>query len=427
MNIDDFLKLPAISFFDELMQSEVSKTDIIRYIDENFDNNTDLLKAFKEDAASYKLYYDTEYQEKYYAEQSAILGKQLRNGEETTIPYHYEPDIQMVMDELKKIDDFKTKSQEEKRELREKIKDEILNSYPPDKPKAILLDIKYPYNWDTHSLGKLINILDHKINDLKRKERGVPGIVMDYLGALKKFYLKEISEDEILESRSNIFDFIKEEVEKIEKTDIVRLSKILSQSIAEWSFSLIFETSFFSKELSIKENKIGDLAFCEIVDSNGDQYQEYQDIDTYMFFLINSLKKHFDIFDIDFYQDLNNEISCYLSGNSNTEIYPPIWFFKVIALNKSKLTTQTIEKSYRIAKGQKINFIKIINAMRELNMFETPDGLLVSNKQKFIKDLALFFNENIEDYSQSLSASKGNKNYLDIFDKLKEIAEKDLD
>ena len=80
--------------------------------------------------------------------------------------------------------------------------------------------------------------------------------------------------------------------------------------------------------------------------------------------------------------------------------------------------------SYRIAENHKTNFAKIISAMYDLHMFEDESGKVASNKQKLMNALGSFLGIDYKNLSQLLNAAKQNGNYTDIFDKLKEKAEK---
>ena len=57
-------------------------------------------------------------------------------------------------------------------------------------------------------------------------------------------------------------------------------------------------------------------------------------------------------------------------------------------------------------------------------MFEDEAGKVVSNKQNLMNALGTFFGADYKNLSQLLYAAKQNGNYTEIFDKLKEKAEK---
>lgn len=80
--------------------------------------------------------------------------------------------------------------------------------------------------------------------------------------------------------------------------------------------------------------------------------------------------------------------------------------------------------SYRLAEKHKTNFAKIISAMYDLHMFEDETGKVASNKQKLMNALGGFLGMDYKNLSQLLNAAKQNGNYTEIFDKLKEKAEK---
>lgn len=105
---------------------------------------------------------------------------------------------------------------------------------------------------------------------------------------------------------------------------------------------------------------------------------------------------------------------------------------ELIEEESAKAGTVSVGK-YRIRKGQKTNFVKIINSMILLKMFEEND-LYISNKQKLFDAFGEFFGEDFSTYSTLLSQDRSKKdegNFLKTFDDLKEEAkkyyEKDID
>lgn len=80
--------------------------------------------------------------------------------------------------------------------------------------------------------------------------------------------------------------------------------------------------------------------------------------------------------------------------------------------------------TFKIAKGQKTNFAKIVSAMFDLRMFEDDKGQIASNKQKLMDELGALFGTEFKNLPQLLNASKQGASYTDVFDRLKEKAEK---
>jgi len=102
--------------------------------------------------------------------------------------------------------------------------------------------------------------------------------------------------------------------------------------------------------------------------------------------------------------------------------------FREVSINPNLTDCRVTERSskhsdYKIAAKRKTDFIKVVYAMNECRIFVMNDGTYVSNKQKLIKALAIFFNENIPDYSSLLSNSKNSDNFSDVFDELKKKAQ----
>lgn len=79
---------------------------------------------------------------------------------------------------------------------------------------------------------------------------------------------------------------------------------------------------------------------------------------------------------------------------------------------------------YRIANRRGTDFIKIISAMYDLRLFMTPEGLIASNKQDVMNAFGKVLQMDMSSYSTLLSTAKGNANFLEIFDSLKNAAEK---
>jgi len=63
--------------------------------------------------------------------------------------------------------------------------------------------------------------------------------------------------------------------------------------------------------------------------------------------------------------------------------------------------------NFKIAKSKKTDFIKILSAMYDARMFETPNGFIASNKQTLFDEFGKILDENFSNYSTLLSKSKG--------------------
>ena len=62
--------------------------------------------------------------------------------------------------------------------------------------------------------------------------------------------------------------------------------------------------------------------------------------------------------------------------------------------------------------------------MFDLRMFEDHKGQIASNKQKLMDELGALFGTEFKNLPQLLNASKQGANYTEVFDRLKEKAEK---
>lgn len=99
--------------------------------------------------------------------------------------------------------------------------------------------------------------------------------------------------------------------------------------------------------------------------------------------------------------------------------------FERVFNGEEEAVVEVLEMSfYRIAEKHKANFAKIISAAYELHMFEDETGKVASNKQNLMNALGAFFGVDYKNLSQLLYSAKQNGNYTEIFDKLKEKAEK---
>ena len=86
-------------------------------------------------------------------------------------------------------------------------------------------------------------------------------------------------------------------------------------------------------------------------------------------------------------------------------------------------TAGIVAGEHRIARGRKTDVVKIVSAMYDLHLFETPDGRIATNKQKLMDEVGQLFGEDLSQYSMLLSSAKSSKgNFLNVFDELKERA-----
>ena len=85
--------------------------------------------------------------------------------------------------------------------------------------------------------------------------------------------------------------------------------------------------------------------------------------------------------------------------------------------------TPEIHSSYRISSRQVTAFVKLFRIIYDLHIFETADGRIASNSENFINDLALFFNTEIKHTRNLLSSAKRTGNFMDVFDRLHELAQ----
>lgn len=82
-----------------------------------------------------------------------------------------------------------------------------------------------------------------------------------------------------------------------------------------------------------------------------------------------------------------------------------------------------IHSVYKISSRQVTTFVKLFRIIYDLHIFETADGRIASNSENFINDLALFFNTEIKHTRNLLSSAKRTGNFMDVFDRLHELAQ----
>ena len=82
-----------------------------------------------------------------------------------------------------------------------------------------------------------------------------------------------------------------------------------------------------------------------------------------------------------------------------------------------------LHSRYRISKQKTTTFVKLFRIVYDLHIFETADGRIASNSEDFICDLGLYFNTEIKHTRNLLSAAKRTGNFMDVFDRLHELAQ----
>lgn len=417
MKIDDLLNLTTMDFFDIVRDEEITKPDMIKYIKSNFGSDLELLSAFRKEAKSYKEYYDHEFNEEYYDQQMIILKKQIDECKETTIPHYYMPEAGVVMNEIHKIENFKDLPLKEKQIINKHVREKILEENPGTK-KILMLDIKYPYNWDTHRIGDLIGLLEEEIQNVGYNKKSACDIIGEYLVVLRKYLFKEINDEELI---SRDFDKMKlrSKVFSLSADELHLFSKTIAHDIVSWSYDLISRIDFFpestEEKIKIKDELIGEKQYTFIVNEDGSILREY--FESLISSLLRAIQSNCKIKDYDFNSDLLSELRLY----KNSGYHPPVWFSDVTS-DVSQESTQG-RSSFRIANGKKTDFAKIVSAMYDLRMFETSDGKIASNKQKLFDVLGKVFNEDFSSYSTLLNRAKQSVSYTDIFDKLKNKAQ----
>lgn len=78
---------------------------------------------------------------------------------------------------------------------------------------------------------------------------------------------------------------------------------------------------------------------------------------------------------------------------------------------------------YKISNQKITAFVKLFRIIYDLHIFETADGKYASNSENFICDLGLFFNTEIKHTRNLLSSAKRTGNFMDVFERLHELAQ----
>ena len=67
--------------------------------------------------------------------------------------------------------------------------------------------------------------------------------------------------------------------------------------------------------------------------------------------------------------------------------------------------------------------MKLFRIIYDLHIFETADGRIASNSEDFVCDLGLYFNTDIRNMRNLLSSAKRTGNFMDVFERLHELAQ----
>ena len=82
-----------------------------------------------------------------------------------------------------------------------------------------------------------------------------------------------------------------------------------------------------------------------------------------------------------------------------------------------------LHSRYIISKQKTTAFVKLFRIIYDLHIFETADGRIASNSEDFVCDLGLYFNTEIRNMRNLLSSAKRTGNFMDVFERLHELAQ----
>ena len=96
-----------------------------------------------------------------------------------------------------------------------------------------------------------------------------------------------------------------------------------------------------------------------------------------------------------------------------------------MAIEEAEERQETVElrSCYRISKQKTTAFVKLFRIVYDLHIFETADGRIASNSEDFICDLGQYFNTEIKHTRNLLSAAKRTSTFMDVFERLQELAQ----
>lgn len=96
-----------------------------------------------------------------------------------------------------------------------------------------------------------------------------------------------------------------------------------------------------------------------------------------------------------------------------------------VAIERVEERKEVVERrsAYRIPERKATTFVKLFRIVYDLHLFETVDGRYVSNYEDFICDLGLYFNTEIRYPRNLLSSAKRTDSFMDVFDRLHELAQ----
>lgn len=167
----EFLKLGSMEFIDSIRESEIGEADMIKYIKVNSNNDIEYLGKLRDDAQKLNDYYDTIYKENLYDKAYEKIKSELEEGLDVSVEYEKglaSEDLPRFLDELRAIEGFEEKNPDEKRKLKEKLKEKYLLE---NRRCSIVPIIRNAYNWDTHGVKIFIRLINNEIDKLKDGEK----------------------------------------------------------------------------------------------------------------------------------------------------------------------------------------------------------------------------------------------------------------
>lgn len=128
----------------------------------------------------------------------------------------------------------------------------------------------------------------------------------------------------------------------------------------------------------------------------------------------------------------NPDLLLILSEAAKADSRKTFEVFQKLYEQQKAQTTQVAESpnaeyipQYRIADKRKADFMKVMYYLHQLKMFTNPDGTPAKGTKKFMQDIGKFYGEDFSNYAQHISKAKETDTYMNIFNDLRETAQKD--
>lgn len=123
----------------------------------------------------------------------------------------------------------------------------------------------------------------------------------------------------------------------------------------------------------------------------------------------------------------NHDAKVVLEAAKYAAIYAKGDWAKILEMDLARISLRpeprVIRSPYTIAKKQLTNFVKLLHMIYELSIFKTIDGSKMPSSEDFVIEVSSYFNADASNVRSLLSSAKRTENFMDVFDKLRDLAE----